>query len=246
MERKQAVYYQTGEFANRAGVTVRTLHHYDELGLLRPSVRSDAGYRLYTDADFVRLQQIATLQLIGFPLKEIRQILDGKALTLAAALRVQRELIAQKRDQLDAAIAAIERAEHALDAGPAEQLDALRAVMESITMQENWDWVKEKYTPEQLEALAKRDDPDKRAQWAEQWSTLIAQVKAAQHEDPAGPNAQALAGRWHGLITAFTGGDPAIESNLRNVYQDDRARKPFDAQTGAFIERALEIYRRTL
>lgn len=243
MDRKQAAYYQAGEFAKRAGVTIRTLHYYDEQGLLTPAVRSDAGYRLYTDHDLVRLQQIATLRLIGFPLKQIKEIIEGRELTLSSALEIQRKLIVQKRLQLDEAIVAIERAQRALALDDSEQLDALRSVMESLTMQDNWDWVKEKYTPEQLERLQERYDPAMQEQWSAQWATLIAEVKAAQGDDPASERAQALAARWHDMISAFTGGRADIEQSLGEVYKDKRAQMPFDAETGAFIDRALAIYK---
>src|SRR5690242_17932075 len=67
--------YQSREFAIRAGVTVRALHHYDRLGLLKPSRRSRAGYRLYSDTDLIRLEQIVVLKSIGLPLKELGQLL---------------------------------------------------------------------------------------------------------------------------------------------------------------------------
>ena len=68
--------YKAQEFAERAGVTVRTLHHYDRLGLLAPSGRTEAGYRLYGDRDLLRLEQILALKFIGFPLPEIRRRCD--------------------------------------------------------------------------------------------------------------------------------------------------------------------------
>ncbi len=63
---------QIQEFAQRTGVTVRTLHHYDRLGLLRPGARTESGYRLYGERELIRLQQIATLKFIGCSLNEIK------------------------------------------------------------------------------------------------------------------------------------------------------------------------------
>ncbi|MBW3549343.1 MAG: MerR family DNA-binding protein [Proteobacteria bacterium] len=65
--------YEAAELAN---VTVRTLHHYDEIGLVRPSGRTDAGYRLYDEDDLARLQQVLFYRELGFPLDEIRELLD--------------------------------------------------------------------------------------------------------------------------------------------------------------------------
>lgn len=63
--------YTTGEFAKRANVSIRTIRYYDGKGLLKPSFLSDAGYRLYTDQDFARLQRIIVLKKLGFSLEEI-------------------------------------------------------------------------------------------------------------------------------------------------------------------------------
>src|SRR6476659_4980384 len=109
--------YRVSEFAEKAGITVRTLHHYDRLGLLKPSSRTTAGYRLYGDRDFARLQQIVTLKFIGLPLKQIKDLLDGSDLDLAATLRLQRRLLLEKRMQMEAAIQAIEEAERSLNTG---------------------------------------------------------------------------------------------------------------------------------
>src|SRR5215831_9172046 len=122
--------YQASEFADRAGVTVRTLHHYDRLGLLKPSGRTAAGYRLYGERDFARLQQIVTLKFIGLPLKQIKDLLDRSDLDLAATLRLQRRMLLEKRRQVEAAIQAIEEAERALKSSRAPDLAALKKIIE--------------------------------------------------------------------------------------------------------------------
>jgi MerR family transcriptional regulator, thiopeptide resistance regulator len=74
--KKEAVGYTVGQVADLAGVTIRTLHHYDHIGLLTPSGRSDSGYRRYEHADLERLQQVLLYRELGFPLEEIATILD--------------------------------------------------------------------------------------------------------------------------------------------------------------------------
>src|SRR5215510_8070492 len=98
--------YQAFEFAKMAGVTVRTLHHYDRIGLLKPSGHTGAGYRLYQKQDLVRLQQIVTLKFIGFSLKQIKDLLNRNSFDLGLALSQQRQIITEKRQQLDLAIKA--------------------------------------------------------------------------------------------------------------------------------------------
>src|SRR5262249_19802381 len=77
---------RVGELAKRTGVTVRALHHYDSISLLRPSGRSEGGYRLYDREDVARLHGIQTLRRMGVPLAEVAQLLDGGAQSLQAIL----------------------------------------------------------------------------------------------------------------------------------------------------------------
>nr|WP_055501719.1 MerR family transcriptional regulator [Nonomuraea pusilla] len=116
-----------GQAARLAGVTVRTLHHYDEIGLLSPSERTAAGYRRYGDADLVRLQQILLYRELGFPLEEIAVILDAPHTDELTHLRRQHELLTRKAERLHEVIAAVERAMQARTLGlnltPQERLE---------------------------------------------------------------------------------------------------------------------------
>src|SRR5215475_4782232 len=134
--------YRVSEFAERAGVTVRTLHHYDRLGLLRPSGRNQAGHRLYGERDFARLQQIVTLKFIGLPLRQIKDLLDRGDLDLKSALQLQRRLLLEKRLQVEAAIQAIEEAEHSLKSGAAPDLAALKKIIEVMERHSSMEWTK--------------------------------------------------------------------------------------------------------
>ncbi len=100
--------WTVGEAARLSKVSIRTLHHYDEVGLLEPSDRSDAGYRLYTVDDLERLQQILLFRELGFALPEIRSIVLDPSFDRADALRAQRNLLAEKARRTQAAIEAID------------------------------------------------------------------------------------------------------------------------------------------
>ncbi|MGK5738545.1 MerR family transcriptional regulator [Micromonospora sp. URMC 103] len=100
--------YTVGQVAKLAGVTVRTLHHYDEIGVLSPSGRSAAGYRRYDDADLERLQLVRYYRELGFPLEEIAAILDDPAADPAAHLRRQHELLTVRIKRLQEMVTAIE------------------------------------------------------------------------------------------------------------------------------------------
>src|SRR5579883_691231 len=201
-----------------AGVTVRTLHHYDRLGLLRPG-RNGSGYRVYREGDLERLEQIVALKFLGLSLAEIRKLLEHDATDLSSALRMQREVLEERKRLLERAIRAIREAER--EPKPA----LLRKIIEVIGMQDNTDWKAKYYTPEareKIEAGAGEWTPEKQERATKAWSDLFRDVEAALGEDPAGEKAQALAARWKKLVSEFTQGDPQVSAGLRKLYADQQ------------------------
>ena len=99
-----------GEVARLAGISVRTLHHYDEVGLLSPSGRSGAGYRLYSDDDLAMLQQVLFYRELGFSLEEIRHAMADPGFDRLEALASQRRLLAEKAASLHHMIEAVDKA----------------------------------------------------------------------------------------------------------------------------------------
>jgi len=120
--------YSVGQVAAFAGVTVRALHHYDEIGLLVPSGRSRAGHRRYRDADLDRLQQILFYRELGFPLDEIAALLDDPDADPAVHLRRQHSLLMDRIEKLKRMAAAVRDAMEARKMGinltPEEKFDA--------------------------------------------------------------------------------------------------------------------------
>jgi DNA-binding transcriptional MerR regulator len=99
-----------GQVAEQYGVTVRTLHHYDEIGLLVPGERTSAGYRLYSETDIARLQHVVVYRRLGFALEEIALLLDDASADLGEHLRRQRETVMSRLDEMRELVAAIDRA----------------------------------------------------------------------------------------------------------------------------------------
>jgi DNA-binding transcriptional MerR regulator len=232
--------FRAKQFANLAGVTVRTLHHYDRLGLLKPR-RTDSGYRLYRESDMERLEQIVALKFLGVPLKQIRELLDAAApglqTGLQTALRMQRYALEEKRSLLDRAIRAIRDAETLVESGKPADTAVLKKIIEVIEMQTNNDWMK-KYANETAQAKmdARKGEwsPELQERVGKQWMELIADVQAAMDagEDAASPKAQALAARWKELVESFTKGDPDVTQAVSHVWKD-RANWPEHAQQQA-------------
>ena len=213
---------KVGELARRTGLTVRTLHHYDEIGLLKPSLHTEAGYRLYTAANVARLQQVLSLRQLGFSLEEVRDCLDRPDFSPLELIRLH---IARLREQIELHRKLCERlealAEHFRTAAEVSA-DAFLFTIKVMTMLENY------YTPEQMELFRKRHeaDPEGTAELARQgqaaWAELLAAYKAEMEKgtDPADPRLQELENRRQALVNAFTGGDKAIEQNLTRLWKE--------------------------
>lgn len=206
--------YRIREFARLAGVTVRALHHYDRLGLLRPR-RSRNGYRVYSAKDLELLEQIVALKFIGLPLNRIKQLLRTNRDDVAAALRAQRTLLEEKRTLLERAIAAVRAAEQALQVGHDVNGDLFKRIIEVIEMQNNDEDWNRKYQAlvqgkiERLKAMT----PEARMQLREQWTALFTDIASVLDQDPASATVQQLADRWVQLLGTFApqGTSPAPE-----------------------------------
>ena len=241
--------YQVVEFARLAGVTIRTLHHYDRIGLLKPSGHTNAGYRLYRQEDLIRLQQIITLKFIGFSLNQIKNLLNSTSFDLTIALTQQKAIITEKRQQLDSAINAIEKAQKLLEQKQEPDWEAFKQIIEVINMQNNMDWTKKYYSEDAKQKIADQAasiSPEEIEQGQRDWARLIREVETAVSEgmDPGSEAAGNLAMRWSELIKAFTGGDREIQSGLNKMYSDQsnwpaNFPKPFSDAAGEFIHEAM-------
>ncbi len=237
MERDRS--YRVREFAALTGLTVRALHHYERLALLKPC-RTSSGYRMYGVRDLERLEQIVALKFLGIPLKQIKQLLDRDSRKLPAVLEAQRLALEEKRRGLDRAINAIADAERSFRPGQQTEAAVLKKIIEVIEMQNDAEFFKKYYNDAAWSKLAaKREQwtPELQAQATADWTALFQEVEAAidAGDDPAGEKVQALAARWKKLVAGFTGGDKDVSAGLNKVWAD-RANWPAATkdQTAAF------------
>jgi DNA-binding transcriptional MerR regulator len=209
-----------GELAKRTGVSVRTLHHYDEIGLLSPSHRSESGYRLYTQADVVRLQQVRSLRTLGFSLEEIGAFLKRPGVTPDRVLQLH---IAHLKERIEMQQRLCDRMEAIARRWRADETvstEEFLQVIEVTTMLDKY------YTPEQMEELKQRREAlgeDRIRQAEGEWKELMEQVQAEMDRgtDPADERVQQLARRWMGLVQEFTGGNPGIARSVGRMYQEE-------------------------
>lgn len=248
MEHEQTKLYKVQEFAKLAGVTVRALHHYDKLGLLEPTRRAGSSYRLYTERDLARLEEIVVLKFLGIPLKEIRPLLDQQS-GLADALRRQQRVLREKRQQLEQAMTTIAAAERSVRSATGPDWTLFRHVIQEIEMQSETNWQARYYSPEAREKVEQRKSlwsPELQEEVTRKWNALFADIEKSLDEDPASPAAQALAARWRELLAGFTGGDPEIQKGLNKMWQDqqnwpatERERVTIKPEVQEFIMKAM-------
>lgn len=212
--------YTVGELAARAGLTVRTLHHYEQLGLLRPASRSDAGYRRYGEADVLRLHRVLALRDAGLSLKAIGPLLDGEApQPLAAVLQSQIEQIEAQLMAQETLLQTLRNAARRL-ATQGDGGDAVQVLLDAMQMRrvhERW------FTPEQMRTLRQHWDAmpaPAREAVEDAWPRLVAEARAAKDagRDPASPEVQDIVRRWLVLQRQFTNLAPGMEDTMRRMY----------------------------
>lgn len=224
-----------GEVSELAGVTVRTLHHYDEVGLLSPSERSEVGYRMYSYDDLARLQEILIWRQLGFPLAEIASLLDDPDHDRRGALERQRELVSREIDRLEALAAAVDAALEAHKNGTR---------LKEASMFEGFD--PREYDDEARERWGHTDAYRESARRTEayggaDWSEIRAESDAIVQElsevmragEPAdGPAAVALAERHRDHISRwFYPCSPRMHRGLGEMYiADERFTSTYERQ----------------
>ena len=272
-ERRQYLdqrFYHTGQFAQKASVSIRTLRYYDKVGLLSPSCHTEVGYRLYTDADFFRLQQILALKFLGFSLEEIKHCLQVGPTILQESLALQKAMMQEKRAQLDTIIQAIDETEELLQANQ-QDWESIVRVIQVMQMTQTNDWRRKYFTEEQMKQMEElsnkgysEEQRQKLAEWGkdwseedqrvatQKWSEVIATLKrlVATGQDPAGAEAQALVKQQQDLIQQFTHGDAGIAAGLKKWYEGYNQLaaeqgpfpRPYSKEEEAFLQKAIEVY----
>jgi DNA-binding transcriptional MerR regulator len=234
--------WRVGELAKRTGVSVRTLHWYEEIGLLSPPQRTEAGHRLYAAEDLGRLQQIRSLRQLGFSLDEIRECLGSRKFS-------PQQVIALHLGRLDEEIELQQRLRARLEAiaaryGAAESVSAEEFIqaIEAMTMMEKY------FTKEQLQELEQRKGvigADEIKAVEQEWPELLAKVRTemANNTDPADPRVQALAKRWMELLQAFSGGNREIEKSAATMYRNEPGvseQYGLDPKMFPYIQKAID------
>jgi DNA-binding transcriptional MerR regulator len=229
--------FTVGELSRLTGVTVRALHHYDEIGLVRPSQRSAAGYRYYDDRDVLRLQQVLVFRELGVPLDEIGVAID-QAADRATLLRKHRGALIEKRARIDAMLTAVDAALGALEKGNTMQPVDVKRMFEGFNHDDHADEARDRWgNTEAYKESARRTKQYGQPEWdairreSEAIHARLAELmqQGAAPSDPAVQAAvedhRAHIDRWfypcsrtmhHGLGEMYIA-DPRFQANLDKV-----------------------------
>ena len=234
------------EVSRLSGVSVRALHHYDAIGLLRPTSVTEAGYRLYDEEAVKRLQTILLFRKLQFPLKQIREILDSPGFDPVSALTQQIKLLELQRDQLDILIA------HARKIQKTGVMDMNFKPFDTSETDEYAAQAKAKWSTtdayKEFENKTKGQTPEQILATGEALMDIFTQMGRLRHLSPAAPEVQAQVAQLQAFITGhYYTCSPRILKGLGRMYiADDSMRENIDKAggegTAEFAGKAIEIY----
>ncbi|GGU40526.1 MerR family transcriptional regulator [Lentzea flava] len=207
--------WSIGDLAKASGLTVRTLHHYDEIGLVVASERTTSGHRRYTPEDVRRLYQVRSLRQLGLSLDEVRTALSRSDSlrpifsAQLAALTAQAQRLEALRSRLTALL-------------EGHTTESLLSTLEMMSVYESY------FTADQLEDLRSRAaamGPEAVEALKASWLELVKQLRQhmADGTPPSDPRVVELARQWDELGAEFTGGDPAIQAAAQRSWEENKA-----------------------
>jgi DNA-binding transcriptional MerR regulator len=241
-------HYFIKKFAELTKVTVRTLHYYDEIGLLKPSERRPNGYRLYTEIDLMRLQQIVTLKFLGFSLEKIKELLSRPGFAVQKSLSIQAAIIDEEVRRLEQASRALREVAKTLENSRKIDWPKVTKIIEVIQMSEETKktWQERFFTERELkefEELGKQFTPAKIQAYQENWTALIDEVKQNLKADPTSEIAQYLARRWQALLDEGYGDHPRLKARIGEAYQTGQIPaeyRTFGPEVWDFMAKAMK------
>ncbi len=245
--------YTVQQLAKMAGVSVRTLHHYDQIGLLKPSSRSRAKYRYYTERELFRLQQILFFKELEVPLAEIAKILDDPSFDPVAALRNHRRLIEERMQRLTTLLATVDKTIRELKGEM--KMTSHKELYQGFSPEEKkqiasyTDEARKKYDTAQVDEVTARVSKWPKEKWdavRKEWDDVVRQLATMKDKPVSDPAVQALVARHHANLENFFHAPAAMYKGLGALYVDDpRFRKSFDKHgegVAAYLKEAIEYY----
>lgn len=239
--------YAIGKLAAISHVSVRTLRYYDEIGLLLPTQKNNAGHRFYSDGDVSKLHYILMLKDLGFSLETIQQFLSNRDFELASVLGMRKKMIQAEQANLTKMENAINTLLTIIETEETTDWETVFAVFSSFPedkslLRELWA---KYFSEEEQQILNRFESPGDHSEAERLWEALTRDVRANLHEDPTSPIAQDLAKRWMELVDVMYQGNGDL---AQRVWELNKTREPhlrffqFEQEIITFIDEAIEHY----
>jgi DNA-binding transcriptional MerR regulator len=244
------------ELSKLTGVSVQTLHHYDRIDLLNPSLRLPNGYRVYSEGDLLRLQQILALKYFGFELANIKTLLTGKV-NMRDHFTVQAKFLQEKGQTLLSASETLENLLASCNLDESIPWETILQLIEVFKMTNELEktWAAEVFTPDELRQYARfekelheKSTPEAKQRFTEQWRGLIGEIHANLDQDPKGAYGLNMAKTVMDLVNKLYGEE---HINLRHSIWEKGFKKgkmecdrTLEPEIVAWLDSAIDNYYR--
>jgi DNA-binding transcriptional MerR regulator len=218
--------YPIGPFAKKTGVTIRTLHYYDEIGILKPNI-TPSGRRFYRDHHFISLQKIVTLKFLGFSLDKIKELMETEHWNLKESLSFQKGAMQQKRAHLDRMIKTLDHALNLVEDDRPIDSSVFISIINGIQLEEEHkEWLMEVLPKEKVET-AFNIPQEQQLLLEKQWLDLLSNLKGLSGCNPEGEEAQALIKEFFTIFTEVLNVDISFVLTMLNAeVPEDQTHTP--------------------
>lgn len=216
--------YTVNQIAKKAGISVRTLHYYDEIGLLKPSLIKENGYRSYDDHTLVKLQQILFFRELEFSLDEIRTMVNAPGFNTIEALHDQRKLIEMKKARLSKLLQTIDKTIQSMKGGEELSTDDIFGGLTTAQVEQYKQEVREKWGEVQLKQSEERTGKWSKEDWKRikaEWVEITGQIARHMEKGAADEEVQQLISRYYAHINRFYDCTLQIFRGLGDLYVTD-------------------------
>jgi len=248
---KEEKSYLIGVFSDKTGLSIRTLHYYDEIGLLKPNKLQGSGHRIYNDSDVLRLQRIVGLKFLGYSLEEIKSMIDKDSfdLSLKDTLALQQRALEDKKEQIESTLTAIRRTIALLEESGTVDSDFLMSIIKSIQSEkEQREWLEKHLPTEGVNSLFNKSEEE----WIDfdkQNIELSNETRRLAGRAADDPEVQALIEKFMQFNLEFVGEDVMNSFGLLDSIDPKEIERmtpsPFTQEEEDWLNSAMEYYMRS-
>jgi len=233
--------YSIGTFAKLTGVTIRTLHYYDEISILKPEL-SSSGRRYYGDDHFIILQKIVTLKFLGFSLENIKDLIKIENWNLKESLIFQKKAMLEKRAQIDHIIKGLDSALNLVDEDQPVDSTIFISIINGILLEDDHkEWLENVLSKEKVQALF--DIPqEEQFELEKRWALLLTELKNVCGSDPNGEESQLLMKEMFTLFTEIVGVETSAILQMNVPEDPSHVPLPFTMEEQEWLGKAMKFY----